>query len=730
MDPRLTTWVAQRTGLEPNRVAGCIRLLSEGNTVPFIARYRKEMTGTMDEVGIRRVEEEYRELEAVLERQQTILATLEKLDKLTPELRRQIEECLDRQRLEDLYLPFKPRRATRADKAREAGLEPLAATMVGGSEGIAEARVAVQPALLPRRRLEWAQRFINPDKAIVDVQAALAGARDIVADWMATVPETRAAVREMGGRMGQIVSKKKRGASEEAEAFRDYFEHAESVSRAAPHRILAMLRGEEAGALSIDIEVNGETGEALMLRPWERRVHPAFREDVLAAVADGWSRLLWPAVSREILGQLKKRADVASVTVFENNLRSVLMEPPARGKVVLGFDPGFRNGCKMAAVDATGKVLGTATIYPHEPQKQVKEATALLLRLASGLRLAVIAVGDGTAHRESMTFLESVPWERPMEIVAVSEAGASVYSASPIAGQEFPDMDVSLRGAVCIARRYQDPLAELVKIEPKALGLGQYQHDVDQKLLESGLDAVVEECVNRVGVELNTASAPLLARVAGLTATSANAVVSHRNQKGAFPSREALLKVSGIGPARFLQAAGFLRIRDGAKLLDATGIHPERYEFVEALMAAAGLPLKQVLGNPQAQPALRAAAKAIAGRFPDVGQATLGDILSDLEKPGHDPRGERVAFRFADGITSIEHLVVGQVLPGRVTNVTDFGAFVDIGVHRDGLVHISQLANRRVASAFEVVQPRQAVMVRVVEVDLKRGRIGLSMRDV
>lgn len=730
MADKATNWVAQQVGLPVERVAGCVKLLRDGNTVPFIARYRKEATGTMDEVAIRKVEELLGEIEEVLERQQTILATLEKLEKLTPELRRQIEECLDRQRLEDIYLPYKPRRATRADKARQAGLEPLAATMLGLEGGLADARVAVQPALLPRKRLEWAGKFVDAEKGVADPQQALAGACDIVAELLSTHPDTRASVREAGARQGQLVSKKKRGAGDEADAFRDYLDHAEPVQRAAPHRILAMLRGEEQGALSVDIELDEALGCGMMLRPWERRIHPAFRDDVREAVTDGWSRLLWPAVTREILAQLKKRADTASVGVFENNLRSVLMEPPARGKVVLGFDPGFRNGCKLAAVDATGKVLGTTTIYPHEPQKQTREATSALLRLCETVKLDVIAVGDGTAHRESMAFLEAIQWPRPVEILAVSEAGASVYSASDVAIQEFPEMDVSLRGAVSIARRYQDPLAELVKVEPKALGLGQYQHDVDQKQLESGLDAVVEECVNRVGVEANTASAPLLARVAGLNATSAEAIVTLRNQKGAFASRQALLKVPGIGPVRFQQCAGFLRIRDGKSPLDATGIHPERYEYVEALLAHAGITVKQVMGHPEAIPALRKAAAALAARFPDVGLATLEDILKDLEKPGHDPRGERVAFRFADGITSVEQLTPGMVLPGRVTNVTDFGAFVDIGVHRDGLVHISQLANRRVTSAFEVVQPRQLVKVRVVEVDLKRGRISLSMKDV
>ncbi len=730
MTDTIISLVSKGAGLPAQAVAGCVRLLQEGNTVPFIARYRKEATGNLDEVGIRKVKEVLEEVEAFLDRKQTILATLEKAGLLTEELRASIEACQERTTLEDLYLPYKPRRATRADKAREAGLAPLALTMLGLDGGLPEGRAPVAQAQWASRRLEIASRFVAAEKGVGSVDDALAGARDIVAEMLSTQPETRAAVREMANRSGVLASKKKRGAGDQAEPFRDYFDHKESASRAAAHRILAMLRGEEAGALSVGIEMEDERGIGAMLSPFRGKVPGFFRVDVQDAAADGWSRLLWPAVEREVLAVLKRRADVASVTVFENNLRSVLMEPPTRGRRVLGFDPGYRHGCKMAVVDETGKLLSWATVYPHEPQRQGREAESTLMRICDQTRFNVVAVGDGTAHRESMAFLSSLSWPHPVEIVAVSEAGASVYSASPLAGQEFPELDVSIRGAVSIARRYQDPLAELVKIEPKALGLGQYQHDVDQKLLESGLDAVVEECVNRVGVDLNTASAPLLQRVAGLGASSAQAVVTLREQKGAFKERAALLKVAGIGAARFQQCAGFVRVRGGKEPLDATGIHPERYEYVHALAVAADVNLADVLGDAERVRPLRAIAGTRAWQREGLGQATLDDIFRELERPGHDPRGERQEFSFAEGISSIEHLKPGMVLPGRVTNVTDFGAFVDVGVHRDGLVHISQLSERRVASAFEVVQPRQIVTVMVVEVDLKRGRISLTMRGV
>ncbi|MBM4355432.1 MAG: RNA-binding transcriptional accessory protein [Deltaproteobacteria bacterium] len=708
--------VAARCGLPEKGVDGCVRLLSEGNTVPFIARYRKEATGGLDETAIRRVQEALEYVTALDDRKKTVLAAIEKAGRLTDELRRLIEECEDRQELEDLYLPFKQKKSTRADAARKAGLEPLARIILGLEPCPAGARLAI------------AQRFVRAvEGASADSpEAALAGARDIVAEVVATNPPVRRAVRDLAGSTGRICSARKRGAGEEEAAqFADYFERSERVADIPAHRILAMLRGETAGALSVKVEVPERRALALIQSPFFRRVPSLFTQDFEAATEDGFTRLLWPSVERELLGQLKERADRSSVAVFEENLRSLLMEPPARGKRVLGIDPGFRNGCKLAVVDDTGKVLGAGVIYPHPPQENADEAKRRLVELCLRHRFDVAGVGDGTAHRETMAFVATVAWPTPVAVTPVREAGASVYSASEVAVAELPELDVTLRGAVSIARRYQDPLAELVKIEPKSIGVGQYQHDVDQGLLESGLSAVVEECVNRVGVELNTASPALLSHVAGIGPTTARAIVAHRDSKGPFRNRAALLKVAGIGPARFLQCAGFLRIPEGVDVLDRTGIHPERYEAVGRAARAVGLAASDLLGNPTHLSRLKQQVTATAL---GLGVETWSDILAELERPGRDPRGERKEFRFSDRVHALEDLEVGMVLPGRVNSVTDFGAFVDIGVHRDGLVHVSRMADRRVSSPFEVCRPGMVVTVKVVEVDRKRGRIGLSMK--
>jgi uncharacterized protein len=699
-------------------VEGCIRLLDEGNTVPFIARYRKEQTGGLDETAIRNVQEAFEYVNALDDRKKTVLAAIEKAGKLTDALRRQIEECEDRQELEDLYLPYKQKKSTRADVARKAGLEPLARIILG-----------LDPCPVGSR-LSIAARFVHAaegDKPGIDSpDAALAGARDIVAETVATYPASRKAVRDLAGTTGKICSTRKRGAGEEEAAqFADYLDRSERVADIPAHRILAMLRGETAGALSVKVEVPERRAQALVASPFFRKVPQLLATDFEEAVTDGFERLLWPSVEREILAQLKERADRSSVNVFEQNLRSLLMEPPARGRVVLGVDPGFRNGCKLAVVDATGKVLGTGVVYPHPPQERSAEARSQLAELARRHRFDVAGVGDGTAHRETMTFLASVQWPHAVQVTAVREAGASVYSASELAVSELPGLDVTLRGAVSIARRYQDPLAELVKIEPKSIGVGQYQHDVDQALLENGLAAVVEECVNRVGVELNTASPALLAHVAGIGPGTAKAIVAHRDSKGPFARRCSLLKVPGIGPARFLQCAGFLRIPDGPDVLDRTGIHPERYEAVERASRILGVPAAELVGSTPHVARLR---RDVAADALGLGQETYADILAELERPGRDPRGERQEFRFSERVHTIEDLQEGMVLPGKVNSVTDFGAFVDIGVHRDGLVHVSRMADRRIASPFEVCRPGMVVTVKVVEVDRKRGRIGLSMK--
>ena len=703
--------IAAQTGLAPRRVEGCLKLLEEGNTIPFIARYRKEQTGELTEVEIRTIEDAFGKLKELNARKETVLKSIAEQGLLTDELRRRIAECADKQELEDLYLPFKPKRKTRASVARAAGLEPLAEMMLGR-----------RPC--PAGRFQVARDFINRELGIGDAEAALAGARDIVAEEITNRTEIRQALRKFTWERGELVSKKKRGAGDAAVTYSDYFDHTESLQRIPSHRFLALQRGERESALSLSVLVDDERCAALLRRDLTPAPPQQFRQDIIEATEDGWKRLLWPALQRDLLAVVKERSDLAATEVFENNLRALLMTPPARDRRVLAIDPGFRNGCKCAAVDATGKVLDSVTVYPHQPQAQHERALELLCEVVRKYEIDVIGVGDGTAHRESMALLEGARWPRAVAIEAVREAGASVYSASEIAGQELPEMDVTLRGAVSIARRYQDPLAELVKIDPRAIGVGQYQHDVDEKLLERGLSAVVEECVNRVGVELNTASPALLARVAGIGPRLAEAIVHHRNRHGAFANRQGLLKVAGLGPAKFTQAAGFLRIVNGSDPLDATAIHPERYAALRSASRATGIAITEAKDD-NTKAALLGPHLMQAG---GMGKETVLDILKELVKPGHDPRGTREVFRFAKDIHKVEDLRPGMVLPGRVTSVTNFGAFVDIGIHRNGLVHISQLADRRVASPFEVVQPLQAVRVKVLEIDLRRNRIALTMK--
>lgn len=707
----LATPIAQQTGLAPRRVEGCLKLLEEGNTIPFIARYRKEQTGELTEVEIRAIEDAFSKLKELNARKETVLKSIAEQGLLTDELRKRIAQCKDRQELEDLYLPFKPKRKTRATVARAAGLEPLAEMMLGR-----------RPCGVDR--YQAARAFVNPELAIDDVEAALAGARDIVAEEITNSTEIRQALRKFTWERGELASKKKRGAGEAAVTYRDYFDHTESLQRIPSHRFLALQRGERESALSLTIQVDDERCAALLRRDLSPAPAQQFRQDIIEATEDGWKRLLWPALQRDLLAMVKERSDLAATEVFENNLRALLMTPPARGQRVLALDPGFRNGCKCAAVDATGKVLDTVTVYPHQPQAQHERALELLREMVRKHKINVLAVGDGTAHRESMALLEAAEWPGPIAVEAVREAGASVYSASELAGQELPDMDVTLRGAVSIARRYQDPLAELVKIDPKAIGVGQYQHDVDEKMLERGLGAVIEECVNRVGVELNTASPSLLGQVAGIGPKLAGAIVDHRNRHGAFASRQALLKVAGLGPAKFTQAAGFLRIVNGTDPLDTTAIHPERYGALKGAARAAGIAITEAKGDKSKAALLGPHLMGAGG----MGKETVLDILTELVKPGHDPRGIREAFRFAKDIHKVEDLRPGMILPGRVTSVTNFGAFVDIGIHRNGLVHISQLADRRVASPFEVVQPLQTVRVKVLEIDQQRNRIALTMK--
>ena len=707
-----TLLVAGRTGLAEKSVAGCLRLLEEGNTLPFIARYRKEATGCLDEVQIRAVEGALKEFKELVARKKTILGTIEEQGKLTDALRQKIEACWDKVELEDIYLPYKPKKRTRAQVAREAGLEPLALMILGMRQF--SGNVA-----------EVVKGFVDADKGIGSVEEALAGARDIVAETVTNSVSIRGQVRQLARRTAMLVSDRKRGADDETvQLFQDYLGREERLAHIPAHRFLAVMRGEEKGALSVKVTVDEQRALDYMVRPLERRVAQAFRDEFMAAVEDGFKRLLWPSISRELLGEVKARSDEGSVKVFEGNLRSVLMAPPAGQQVVMGVDPGFRTGCKVAVLGRTGEVLATVTVYPNPPQNAAAEAKRRLEQVVGRHPVQFVAVGDGTAHRETMRFLESVQWPGKVQVVPVSEAGASVYSASVLAGEELPGMDVSMRGAVSIARRFQDPLAELVKIDPKSIGVGQYQHDIDQKMLAGGLEGVVEECVNRVGVELNSASPALLSRVAGIGAKLAGAIVEFRRESGRFASRAQLHKVAGMGPARFTQCAGFLRVRDAKEPLDRTAVHPESYGVVKRLVRQMGGSLADLMENADARNRFR----DMAVNQTELGRETLKDILEELEKPGRDPRGEFRTFSFKEGVENVVDLRVGMVLPGKVTNITDFGAFVDIGVHRDGLVHISKLADRRVNSPFDVCRPGMEVQVKVVEVDVRRNRISLTMR--
>ncbi|MCB9702470.1 MAG: RNA-binding transcriptional accessory protein [Myxococcales bacterium] len=710
--------IAQELAIPERGVAAVIRLLSEGATVPFIARYRKEMTGGLDEVQIRAIEERRAYLRDLEERRRTILKTLEEAGKLSDDLRQQILACTTKAALEDLYLPHKPKRRTRATIARERGLGPLAD------------RILAQPPVGDPRA--EAAAFVRDDKevpemSVADVDAALAGARDIVAEAVAERPEVRALVRGTFEREGVVRSQvafDKKGATSKFEA---YYEYEEPIATIPSHRYLAVRRGEQEGFLRVRLTIEAETVQPSIAGIFALDRQSPFAGELEAAIADSLRRLLLPSIETEMRIDVKMRADREAVEVFAANLRSLLLASPLGGKPVIAIDPGLRTGSKCTAIDATGKVLETTTIYPGQGERRDAEARAALGALIQRRRPEAIAVGNGTGGREAEAFVRAVLaelGERQIAVVAVNEAGASVYSASEIAREEMPDLDVTLRGAVSIGRRLQDPLAELVKIDPKAIGVGQYQHDVYQPLLTRKLDQVVESCVNHVGVDLNTASAPLLAQVAGIGPSLARGIVRHREEHGPFRSRRALLEVSGLGPRTFEQCAGFLRIRGGEHPLDASAVHPERYPLVERIAADLGARVVDLVGDE------RLAANVPIARYvgDGVGEPTLRDILAELAKPGRDPRQSFEPPRFRADVQTLEDLQEGMVLEGVVTNVTAFGAFIDIGVHQDGLCHISQLADRFVKDPHEVVKAGDRLRVRVTSVDLERRRIGLSAR--
>ena len=701
--------VALQLSLGERDVSAVVQLLDSGATVPFIARYRKGATGNQDEVAIARIRDLIIRLRQVDERRQAIISSLANRDLLTEDLLKKLLAAESLARLEDIYLPFRPKRKTRASTARERGLEPLARMIFD------QPKACLDPE-------EEARAFVDPAKGLDSPLEALAGARDIMAEWMSEDAEVRSKMRIVYQTQGVLRSQPAKGShADESGKYRDYLDLSLPISQVSPHRLLAMLRGARDGALSLHLSPLDEDGLAALEEQFIKGDGPA-SEQVMLAAEDGYRRLLAPSMENEVIAAARALAEEKAIEVFAENLRSVLLEPPLGGKRVLAVDPGFRTGCKLAVLDNLGRLEECGLIYPHDTPKRREEASSLVKEICKRCSIEVIAVGNGTAGRETEAFLKSLQLSVP--VVMVNESGASVYSTSVVARQEFPEQDATVRGAVSIGRRLMDPLAELVKIEPKAIGIGQYQHDVDQSALKRALDDVVVSCVNLVGVDLNAASRELLAYVSGLGPKLAEAVVRYRNEHGRFCSRQDLLKVPRLGPKAFEQAAGFLRISDSDCPLDSTAIHPESYPIVERMAEDLGVSVSELMRN-----------ERLVGRLDPkrylsemVGEVTVKDIMAELSRPGRDPRREFEAFSFASGIEKVEDLLPGMKLPGIVTNVTAFGAFVDIGVHQDGLVHISQLRDGFVKNPTDVVKARQRVTVRVLDVDLQRKRISLSMK--
>ncbi len=720
MSQAICNLIAQELNVRPEQVIAAVTLIDDGNTVPFIARYRKEVTGGLDDTQLRNLDSRLSYLRELDDRRQTILKSIAEQGKLSAELEKEILSADSKTRLEDLYLPYKPKRRTKGQIAIEAGLEPLADTLWS------------QPQTEPESE---AARYINAEKGVEDSKAALDGARAIIMERIAEDANLLEKIRAHLTRNAEIVSRVVAGKEQEGEKFKDYFEHNELISKVPSHRALAMLRGRNEGFLSLTLNADPGQEENARQSYCETLIADHYGVTLSSAPADSWRKqvISWAwrikvsmHMETELMGAMKERAEIEAIEVFATNLKDLLMAAPAGPRATLGLDPGLRTGCKVAVVDATGKVLATDTIYPHVPQNQYDRAMQTVTALIKQHNVDLIAIGNGTASRETDAFAADLIKRGNLKVqkIMVSEAGASVYSASELAAKEFPNMDVSLRGAVSIARRLQDPLAELVKIDPKSIGVGQYQHDVSQAMLAKRLDAVVEDCVNAVGVDVNTASAALLTRVAGLSTTLAQNIVDFRDENGRFASRATLKKVPRLGPKAFEQCAGFLRIMDGKNPLDASAVHPEAYPVVKAIAEKNHKEVKALIGDSNFLKGLR----ALDYTDEHFGLPTVTDIIKELDKPGRDPRPEFKTATFAEGIHEVRDLEVGMILEGVVSNVANFGAFVDIGVHQDGLVHISALTDRFVADPREVVKAGDIVKVKVMEVDVQRKRIALSMR--
>ena len=721
-----TKIIARQLSLPQEGVENTLKLLDEGCTIPFISRYRKERTGGLDEVQIAQISEMNARLKETAKRKETILKTIGEQGKLTDELKKRIDDCWDNTELEDIYLPYKPKRRTRAQVAREQGLEPLATLLMMQREP---------------NPVKAAERFVRGD--VKDVPMALHGAQDIIAEQVSEDEGSRNVVRQQFRRDALIVSKvvKAKKDTDEAQKYSDYFEWEEPLRRCSSHRLLAMRRGESEGVLRVKIETDDEQCITRLQRHYVKG-HGKCQRLVAEAVEDGYNRLLQPSIETEFAAMSKEKADQEAIQVFTQNLRQLLMDAPLGQKRVMGIDPGFRTGCKVVCLDAQGNLLHHEAIFPHPPVNRIMEAKMHVLDMISDYQIEAIAIGNGTASRETKDFAEgclrftadelrrfqpSPNTQHPTpKIFVVSEDGASVYSASKIAREEFPDEDVTVRGAVSIGRRLMDPLAELVKIDPKSIGVGQYQHDVDQTKLKNSLDQTVESCVNQVGVNLNTASQHLLMYVSGLGPALAKNIVDYRRENGPFASRAQLKKVPRLGPSAFQQCAGFLRIPNAKNPLDNSAVHPESYHIVEQMARDNGCTVGELITNEQKRKQVQMERYVTA----EVGIPTLTDIMHELEKPGRDPRQQLEAFEFDPNVKEVDDLVEGMVLPGIVTNITNFGAFVDIGVHQDGLVHVSQMANRYVKDPNEVVHLHQHVQVRVIDVDRRRNRISLSMKGI
>lgn len=701
--------IAKELAIQQSQVNTVINLLDEGASIPFISRYRKEMTGSLDELFIENISNRITSLREIDKRREAILASLEKLEKLTPELKKSIEEASSLTELEDIYLPYKPKRKTKATMAKERGLEPLATSIYRQSN----INVYTEAAA-----------YINEEKEVANEDDALQGARDIIAEWVNENRQVREVIRELFLNNGVISSKVLKSKEKEGQKYKDYFEWEESIKKTPSHRLLAMRRGEKEMILSLDIKPDADSAIRLI----ESKVIVASNESanqIKLAILDCYKRLLKPSMETEIRLFSKTKADKEAIDVFSENLRKLLLAAPLGQKNVLAIDPGFRTGCKIVCLDKLGSLLYNSAIFPNEPQNRIAEAGEEIKSLCNKYNIEAIAIGNGTASRETENFVKNLELPEHILVVMVNESGASIYSASAIAREEFPDYDVTVRGAVSIGRRMTDPLAELVKLDPKSIGVGQYQHDVDQNELKLGLDNVVMSCVNSVGVEVNTSSKELLSYVSGLGPQLAKSIVEYRNANGPFKNRKSLIKVSRLGDKAFEQAAGFLRIRNAKNPLDGSSVHPERYALVEKMSNDVGATVEELIKDAT----LRKKINLKSYITDSVGLPTLNDIMNELDKPGRDPRDKFEVFSFKEGVNEMNDLKVGMQLPGIVTNVTNFGAFVDIGVHQDGLVHISHMSDSFVRNPAEVVSVQGKVMATVLEVDMARKRISLSLKS-